>query len=42
MKPDQVWKWLKQQLKDFWDAGSDALVKQWDRCIKVDEDYVKK
>jgi hypothetical protein len=34
----QVWKWLRQQSKDFYAAGSDALVKRYDRCIDVGED----
>jgi hypothetical protein len=27
MMPNQVWKWLRQQSKDFYAAGFDALVK---------------
>jgi hypothetical protein len=35
-------KWLRQQSKDFYDAGFDALVKRWDKCIKVGGEYVEK
>jgi hypothetical protein len=35
MMPDQVRKWLRQQSKDFYAAGFDALVKRWDTCINV-------
>jgi hypothetical protein len=28
LMPDQVRKWLKQQSKDFYAAGSEAMVKQ--------------
>jgi hypothetical protein len=34
-------KWLRQQSKDFFAAGFDALVKRWDRCINVGA-YVEK
>jgi hypothetical protein len=37
----EVWKWLRQQPKDFYAAGFDALVKQWDTCIKVGGGYVE-
>jgi hypothetical protein len=35
-------KWLRQQPKDFYAAGFDALVKRWDRCINVGGGYVEK
>jgi histone-lysine N-methyltransferase SETMAR len=35
-------KWLKQQAKDFYDAGFDILVKRWDKCIDVGGGYIKK
>jgi hypothetical protein len=38
----KVWKWLRQQSKDFYPAGFDALVKQWDKCINVGGGYVEK
>jgi hypothetical protein len=38
----EVWKWLKQQSEDFYAAGSDALVKRWDKCISVGGGYVEK
>jgi hypothetical protein len=38
----EVWKWLRQQSKDFYAAAFDALVKQWDKCINVGGRYVKK
>jgi hypothetical protein len=42
MMPDQVRKWLRQQSKDFYAAGSDALVKRWDKRINVGGRYVEK
>jgi hypothetical protein len=38
----EVWKWLRQQSKNFCAAGFDALVKQWDKCINVGGGYVEK
>jgi hypothetical protein len=38
----EVRKWLRQQSKDFFAAGFDALVKQWDKCISVGGGYVEK
>jgi hypothetical protein len=38
----EVRKWLRQQSKDFYIAGFDLLVKQWDRCINVGGGYVEK
>jgi hypothetical protein len=38
MMPVQVRKWLRQQSKDFYAAGFDALVKRWDKCTNVGED----
>jgi hypothetical protein len=35
-------KWLRQQSKDFYAAGFDALVKRWDKCTNVDGGYVEK
>jgi hypothetical protein len=42
MMPNQVRKWLKQQSKDFYAAGFDALVKRWGKCINVGGGYVEK
>jgi hypothetical protein len=42
MMPEQVRKWLRQQSIDFNAAGSDALIKQWDKCIDVGGGYVEK
>jgi hypothetical protein len=39
---DQVRMWLRQQSKDFYAAGFDALVKQWDKCINVGGGSVEK
>jgi hypothetical protein len=36
-----VWEWLRQQTKDFYDACFDGLVKRWDKCIKVGRGYVE-
>jgi hypothetical protein len=38
----QVRKWLRQQSKDFYAAGFDALAKRWYKCINVGEGYVEK
>jgi hypothetical protein len=38
----EVQKWLRQQSKDFYAAGFDALVKRWDMCINVGGGYVEK
>jgi hypothetical protein len=38
----EVWKWLRQQWKDFYTAGFDALVKRCDMCINVGGGYVEK
>jgi hypothetical protein len=37
----EVRNWLRQQSKDFYPAGFDALVKRWDKCISVDDGYVE-
>jgi hypothetical protein len=42
MMPDQVRKWLRQQTKDFYAAGFDALAKRWDKCIDVGGGYAEK
>jgi hypothetical protein len=42
MMPDQAWKWLRQQSKDFYAAGFDTLIKRWDKCINVGGGYVEK
>jgi hypothetical protein len=42
MMPDQVQMCLRQQSKDFFALGFDALVKRWDKCIDVGGGYVKK
>jgi hypothetical protein len=38
----ELMKWLRQQSKDFYAAGFDALVKRWDKCINVCGGYVEK
>jgi hypothetical protein len=38
----EVQKWLRQQLKDFYAAGFDALVKRWDTCLSVRGEYIEK
>jgi hypothetical protein len=38
----EVWKWLRQQSKDFYAAGFDALIKRWDIYISVGGGYVEK
>jgi hypothetical protein len=37
----EVRKWLRQQSKDFYATGFDALVKRWDKCIDVGGGYIK-
>jgi hypothetical protein len=39
---DQVRKWLRQESKDFYAAGFDALVERCDKCINVGGGYVEK
>jgi hypothetical protein len=38
----EVRKWLRQQSKDFFASGIDAVVKQWDKCISGGGGYVEK
>jgi hypothetical protein len=38
----EVRKWLRQQSKDFYAAGFDAMVKRWDKGISVGGGYVEK
>jgi hypothetical protein len=38
----EVWRWLRQQSRDFYAAGFDAMVKRWDKCINVGGGYVEK
>jgi histone-lysine N-methyltransferase SETMAR len=38
----KVRKWLRQQSKDFYAAGFEALVKRWDKCVSVAGGYVEK
>jgi hypothetical protein len=42
MMSDQVRKWLRQQSKDFYAAGVDALVKRWDKCVSVGGGHLDK
>jgi hypothetical protein len=34
--------WLRQQSKDFYASGLDALVKRWDKCVNIGRGYVEK
>jgi hypothetical protein len=38
----EVRKWLRQQSKDFYAAGFDALVKRWNKGINLGGGYVEK
>jgi hypothetical protein len=38
----EVRNWLRKQSKDFYAAGFEALVKQWDKCTNVAREYVEK
>jgi hypothetical protein len=42
MMHDQVPKCLRQQSRDFYAAGFDAVVKRWDKCINAGGGYVEK
>jgi hypothetical protein len=42
LMPDQVWKLLRQQSKDFYAPGFDALVKRLNKCNSVGGGYVEK
>jgi hypothetical protein len=33
---------MRQQSKDFYAAGFEALVKPWDKCTIVEGEYVEK
>jgi hypothetical protein len=33
--------WLRQQSKDFYAAGFDALLKRWDKCIGAGGGYAE-
>jgi hypothetical protein len=35
-------KWLRQQSKDFYVVGFEALVKRWYKCVNVVGEYVEK
>jgi hypothetical protein len=35
LKVADVRKWLREQSKDFYGAGFDAMVKRWDICINT-------
>jgi hypothetical protein len=37
----KVQKWLRQQSKDFCDAGFDTLVNRWDKWINVGGGHVE-
>jgi hypothetical protein len=38
-KEVEIWvrKWLRQQSKDFYAAGFNALVKRWEICVLVED-----
>jgi hypothetical protein len=38
----KVPKWLRQQSKNLYAAGFNALIKRWDKCINVGGGYVEK
>jgi hypothetical protein len=38
----EVRNWLRQQSKDFYAAGFDALANRWGKCINVGGGYVEK
>jgi hypothetical protein len=38
----EVRKWVKQQSKDFYISGFDAMVNRWDKYVKVGGGYFEK
>jgi hypothetical protein len=42
MMPDQMLNWPRQQSKDFYDEGFDAVVKRWDKRMNVGTGYIEK
>jgi hypothetical protein len=42
MMPDKVWKYLRQQSKDFYSVGFNTLVKRWDKGINGGGGYFGK
>ena len=38
----EVTRWLRKQPKDFFFAGFQGLLKRWDKCLNVQEEYVEK
>jgi hypothetical protein len=38
----QMWKWLRQQSKDFYSAGFDTLVKRWNKYISAGGVHIEK
>jgi hypothetical protein len=38
----EVTAWFRQQPKEFYAAGFQGLVKQWDKCLNVQGHYVEK
>lgn len=36
----EVHSWLRKQSEDFYEAGIKKLIKTWDKCINVNDDYV--
>ena len=38
----EVTRWLRQLLKDFFSANFQGVVKQWGKCVNVQGDYVEK
>jgi hypothetical protein len=38
----EVREWLRQQSKDFYAEGFDALVKRWGKCISFGGGYIRR
>jgi hypothetical protein len=38
----EVTAWFRQQPKQFYAAGSQELMKRWDKCLNIEGDYVEK
>jgi hypothetical protein len=41
MMPDEGWKCLRQQSKDFYATGFDPVIKELDKCMNVGGVYVE-
>lgn len=40
-KSEDIYDWLQYQDKEFFTAGIWNLLKRWERCVNVKEDYTE-